>query len=106
MTREMMLQIALQHVRLGGRFVRDNCGRPVYREGAETDLLGALIPQSLYYSIEDIESKTTYELRDMGVWTHEEHETIKTLDKIQAHYDEDEWEEIILSILNGAEENE
>jgi len=100
MTPEMMLQIALGHVRRGGRFVRDAYGRPAYREGAETDLLGALIPQSLYYSIEGIESMTTYELCGAGVWTREELEVIKSLDRIQAHYeDEGEWEELIRSLL-------
>ena len=100
MTPAMMLQIALEHVRRGGRFVRDAYGRPAYREGAETDLLGALIPQSLYYSIERIESMTTYELCAAGVWTREELEVIHSLDKIQAHYDDErEWEGLILSLL-------
>lgn len=99
MPREMMLKIALEHVRLGGRFIRDNYGRPVYREGAETDLLGALIPQSIYYSIENIEEMTTYELRGAGVWTSAEFDVIKKLDEIQAKHERDEWEDCILELL-------
>lgn len=102
MTREMMLQIVLEHVRRGGRFVRDACGRPALREGAETDMLGALIPQTLYYSTDRIETMTTYQLRDAGVWTSEELETIHLLDRIQAHHEEDEWEELVLKLLEGA----
>jgi len=101
MTREIMLQVALEHVRRGARFIRDDYGRPVYREGAETDLLGALIPLSLYYETEGVEGMTTYELRDAGVWTRDEHDTIKELDRIQAKYEEAEWEEQILLLLNG-----
>jgi len=64
------------------------------RIGQATDLEGLFIPQSVYYSIEDIESHTLHELRDVGVYSDEEFEFIKKLDKVQL-LDEEHWPQAI-----------
>lgn len=91
MTPKMMIEIAREHARRGARFLRDDRGIPRLRIDFQTDLLGALIPQSLYYSIEKIESFTTYEICDGGIWTREELEVINQIDHIQAFNDESMW---------------
>lgn len=90
MSPKMMIEIAREHARRGAVFLRDEYGIPRFRVGPRTDLLGALIPQSLYYSTPKIESSTTYELCD-NIWTREQLEVANQIDHIQAIYDESQW---------------
>lgn len=53
------------------------------RIGDTADLLGIFIPQSVYYSIEDIECHTLHELRDAGVYTDDEFDFFRKLDRVQ-----------------------
>lgn len=91
MTPQMMIEIAREHARRSAVFLRDEHGIPRFRVGSRTDLLGALIPQSLYWSTPKIESSTTYELCDGGIWTRDELEVVNRIDHIQAIYDPSQW---------------
>lgn len=90
MTPKMMIEIARAHARRSPVFLRDKNGIPRFRMGHKTDLLGSLIPQSLYYSIPKIDSMNTYELCDK-VWTREQLEIVNRIDHIQSIYEPCEW---------------
>ncbi len=91
MTPQMMIEIALCHAKNGATFLRDKAGIPRFRIGPKTDLLGFLIPQSLYYSIPNIESMTTHELCDGRIWSRDELVVINKIDHIQAFNHENLW---------------
>jgi hypothetical protein len=99
MTPQMMLEIALENVRRGAKFLRDDRGVPAFRVGQDTDLLGIFIPQSVYYSTPKIESMNTQEVYIDGIWTSDEVEIINRLDHIQACHDEAKWTEKIQELL-------
>lgn len=100
MTPQMMLEIVLEHARRGAIFLRDDRGIPAFRVGPDTDLLGQLIPLSLYYSTPKIESMNTYGLCDGGVWTRDELEVINRIDHVQTFRDEDEWADALQELLD------
>lgn len=103
MTPQMMLEIALCQARRSPKFLRDEWGIPRFRVGSQTDLLGALIPLSLYYRTPKIESMNTYELCDAGIWTREELDVIIRIDHIQACYDAELWVEKIQELIDEYE---
>jgi len=100
----MMLEIAREHARRGAKFLRDENGVPRFRVGSETDLLGALIPQSLYWATPKVESSTTYELCDSGIWTRDELEIINRIDRVQACHDEASWPTKLQELLEEYDE--
>ena len=60
----------------------------------EADMIGLFIPVSAYYAIERIESMTTHELQDAGLFSEEELRFINEMDKVNI-LDEDQWVEAI-----------
>lgn len=100
MTPKMMLEIALCHAKRGAKFLRDDSGRPRFRIGSKTDLLGAFIPLSIYYETDRIESMTTYDLCDGKILTREQLEIVNRLDHIQACHPEAKWARKIQELLD------
>ena len=91
--RKELLKIALAHAKAGAKFLYHE-GIPVFRLGFQTDMIGLFIPASAYYATDKIESMTTYELRDVGLFNEEELSFINEMDKVNI-LDEDEWVEAI-----------
>jgi len=92
--RIQLWKIARSFVRRGGKFLYDEKGVPQDRIGTKTNLTGLFTPITLYHAIEKYESMTLYELRDEGLYTDEEFDFIKQVDKVQV-WDDDEWLEAI-----------
>lgn len=103
MTPQMMLEIALEHARRGATLLRDEWGIPAFRVGSDTELLGALIPLSIYHSTPKIESLNTYELCDGRIWTNEELEVLNRIDHVQAFYPSDKWAKKLERLLREQE---
>lgn len=91
MTSKILLEIAREHARRGAKMQRNKKGLYRYRIGPHTDLLGILIPQSIYYAVPKIEWETTYGLCDGNVWPKEALWVINRIDHIQAFFDQDLW---------------
>ncbi len=84
--------IALAHAKSGATFLYDKRGVPAFRLEMQTDMIGLFIPVSSYYATEKVESMTTYELRDAGIFNDEELEFVKEMDKVNI-LDDDKWVE-------------
>ena len=74
------MRIAMAHVK-SGPIARGTV--PRFRDGYATCLIGVFIPVSSYYAIDRIESLTTYELRDAGLFDEGEMRFLSEIDKIQ-----------------------
>lgn len=98
--RKELLQIALAHAKAGATFIRNEKGIPVFRLGYQTEMIGLFIPASIYYATDRIESMTTYDLRDAGIFTQEEYEFIGEMDKINI-LDETRWVEALERKIDG-----
>jgi len=92
--RTELLKIALAHARAGAKYLYDERHIPVFRLGMETEMIGRFIPASSYYATEKVESMTTYELRDAGLFSDEELEFIHEMNEINI-LDDDEWVEAL-----------
>ena len=88
--RTELLKIALAHARAGAKYLYDDRGVPVFRLGLQTEMIGLFIPASAYYATERVESMTTYELRDAGIFDSEELEFINEMNSVNI-LDDDEW---------------
>jgi len=87
-----LLLIALAHARSGAKFLYDERGVPAFRLEMQTEMIGLFIPVSSYYATEKVESMTTYELRDAGVFSDEDLEFIHEMNEVNI-LDDDEWVE-------------
>lgn len=83
------IAIALDHAKAGAKRLF-NGAIPVLRIGYEVDLIGIFIPASAYYAFDKIESMTTYQMRDSGIFNDEEMRVLNEIDKV-AILDDDEW---------------
>ena len=109
MTPKILLEIAREHARRGAKMRRDKKGLYRYRIGPHADLLGILIPQSLYWSTRGIESFSTYELCDGSIFTKESLETIIKIDHIQAFNDQKQWgkklDQLLREVVRAPQQN-
>lgn len=106
MTPKILLEIAREHARRGATMLRDETGLYRLRLDGQADLLGILIPQSLYYSRRKIEWETTYNLCDGSVWAKENIKVINQIDHIQAFNDPSEWAKKLDELLRDYVEQE
>jgi len=84
-----MLKIALAHAEDGAGFVYDERGIPALQHEGRKCMIGLFIPASTYYST-NIESMTTFEMRDAGLISDDELTFLREMDKINI-LDDEEW---------------
>ena len=96
--RKELLKIAMDYA-MSGKYILDNLGRPRFRIGYDTNLVGRFIPLSAYYSIDSIESMTTFEMRDAGIFNNDDLIFINEMAKISI-FEDYEWLEIIKEKIN------